>query len=453
MQHLKYTAHYSPSDALFAQSYSSGRLSQSLLWAACLSGVLGLLAIRVFVSFAPIIGVLAVLANPHLKRDFRNYFRNKAAWWPAATLAFLLISGLYTSDLSSWRHELTRYLPWVFVPLAFTVAVPLAPRQRLAVGAFFVLGTAVLGLATLSKYFLDPSTATEAVRIGQNMAPVTPIFHITFGAMLALTFFGSLLLRRSPLAPPWLRLLLLAAAFAAAATVHILAYRTGLLVLYAGLLAYALRLVLQKHMVLGLALILLIAVAPCVAYKTLPTVRERVGSSIWDVQQYTYGHDINDYSLARRLAAFETAGTIIAHNWLVGVGPADTQAAMREQYQWKDFGLRPINRVEVHNQYVLALLGGGVVGLGILLAMLFWPLTQAHLRRNPYVCFFLLVEATAMLVDSVTALHIGRHLFIFGYSFLVVAAEAAHHQKQQALRIPQVVETTTEDFPEPAASL
>ena len=62
-----------------------------------------------------------------------------------------------------------------------------------------MLGTAVLGLATLSKYFLDPSSANEAIRIGQNMAPVTPIFHITFGAMLALAFFGGLLLRRHAL--------------------------------------------------------------------------------------------------------------------------------------------------------------------------------------------------------------------------------------------------------------
>ncbi|OGX87616.1 hypothetical protein BEN47_00105 [Hymenobacter lapidarius] len=407
------------------------------MWGACLAGVLGLLAVRIFVSFAPIIGVLAVLANPNLKRDIGNYFRNRAALWPAATLLFLLITGLYTSDLAGWRHELLRYLPWATVPLAFAVAVPLAPRQRVAVGAFFVLGTALLGLATLSKYFLDPGSATEAVRIGQNMAPVTPIFHITFGAMLALTFFGGLLLRRTALAPPWLRLLFLVAAVAAAATLHILAYRTGLLVLYAGLLAYALRLLLQKHIALGVALSVLVVAAPWAAYTALPTVRERVSSSIWDVQQYALGHDINDYSLARRLAAFETAGAIIAQHWLVGVGPADTQAAMREQYRWQDFGLRPVNQVEVHNQYVLAVLGGGVVGLGLLLALLFWPLTQAHLRRNPYVCFFLLVEATAMLVDSVTALHIGRHLLIFGYAFLVVAAEAAHQQKKRALNTPQ----------------
>ncbi|OGX86864.1 hypothetical protein BEN48_00420 [Hymenobacter glacialis] len=403
------------------------------MWGACLAGVLGLLAVRVFVSFAPIIGVLAVLANPHLKRDIGNYFRNRAALWPAATFIFLLITGLYTSDLGGWRHELVRYLPWVTVPLAFAVAVPLAPRQRLSVGAFFVLGTAVLGVATLSKYFLDIGSATEAIRMGQNMAPVTPIFHITFGAMLALTFFGALLLRRTAQAPKWLRRVLLAAAIAAAATLHILAYRTGLLVLYTGLLAYALRLIFQKHMALGMALLVLVVATPLAAYVALPTVRERVSSSIWDVQQYTLGHDINDYSLARRLAAFETAGAIIEQHWLVGVGPADTQDAMREQYQWQDFGLRPANRVEVHNQYVLALLGGGVVGLGLLLALLVWPLTQAHLRRNPYVCFFLLVEATAMLVDSVTALHIGRHLLIFGYSFLVVAAEAAHQQKQRTL--------------------
>ena len=426
--------------------YLSGRLSQHLLWVACLAGVLGLLAVRVLVSFGPAIGVLAVLANPHLKRDIQNYYRNKAALLAAATLALLLLSGLNTSDWALWRHELVRYLPWVGVPLAFAVAVPLAPRQRVAVGAFFVLGTAVLGLATLSKYFLDPSSANEAIRIGQNMAPVTPIFHITFGGMLALAFFGGLLLRRNAPAQPWLRILLLAAAVVAAATLHILAYRTGLLVLYAGLLAYALRRLFQKHTAVGLALLVLIGLVPWLAYSTLPPVRERIKSSIWDVQQYTYGHDINEYSLARRLAALETAGTVIARHWLLGVGPADTQAAMRDQYEWKDFGLLPVNRVEVHNQYVLALLGEGVPGLALLLALLFWPLTQGHLRRNPFVCFFILVQGTVMLVDSVMALHIGRNLFIFGYGFLVVAAETAHqNRKHRVLNDTQPAKLTTED--------
>ena len=55
--------------------------------------------------------------------------------------------------------------------------------------------------------------------------------------MLALAFFWGLTLRQTQLAGSMLRAALLAAAAAAALTLHVLAYRTGLLVLYVGLLA------------------------------------------------------------------------------------------------------------------------------------------------------------------------------------------------------------------------
>ncbi|WP_157781080.1 O-antigen ligase family protein [Hymenobacter sedentarius] len=403
------------------QYYLSGRLSQQLLWLACLAGVVGLLAARSLVALAPVVAVLAVLANPNLRTEFPRYFRNGAAMCAAAMFGFLLISGLYTSEWATWRHDLFRYLPWIAVPLAFTLAVPLTARQRLAVGCLFVLGTAAIGAATLAKYLLDPAAANEAIHLGQNVQAVTRIFHITFGVMLALAFFWGLLLRRSKLAGPVLRGALLASAVVAALTLHVLAYRTGLLVFYTSLLGYAVWLLVRRRLLLGVGLLVLLGLGPWLAYHTLESVRQRVDSTVWDVGQFTNQQDINDYSLARRLAAVETARAVIGQHWLIGVGPADTRAAMMAQYDWKDYGLRQANRVEVHNQYLEALMGGGLLGFGLLLVLLLWPFTQPQARHNPYLCFFLLIQATAMLVDAVLSLQIGLNLFIFGYGFLAAA--------------------------------
>ncbi|MBD2723805.1 O-antigen ligase family protein [Hymenobacter armeniacus] len=407
------------------QHYQSGRLSQYLLGLACVAGVVGLLSARFLVALAPVVGVLAVLANPHLRRDLPRYWHNGAAMRAAAIVVFLLLSSLYTSEWPVWRHELFRSLTWLGVPLAFTAAVPLARGQRLAVGALFVLGTAAVGLATLGQYLLHPEAANAAIKIGQNMQAVTRIFHIPFGLMLAQAFFWGLLLRRHPLAAPWLRWALLAAAVVAVAVLHVLAYRTGLLVLYAGLLAYAGWLLTRRHLALGLALVLVLGAAPWLAYRALPSVQERVGASVWDVQQFQLRHDINNYSLARRLAAAETAAYVISENWLVGVGPADTHAAMLRQYAWHDYGLRLKNRVEVHNQYLEAMMGGGLIGLALWLAVLLWPLTRAWARRNPALCFFILTQTTVAMVVDMLSLQIGLNLFVFGYGFLVVAGEEA----------------------------
>ena len=407
----------------FASYYFSGRLSQHLLWLAAVAGVVGLLAARSLVALSPVVGTVAALANPHLRRDLPRYYRNGAALRAAALVVFLLLSGLYTSEWAVWRHEVFRSLPWLAVPLAFTLAVPLTPWQRLTVGSLFVFGTAAVGLATLGRYLVHPAEANAAIHIGQNIQAVTRIFHVPFGVMLALAFFWGLTLRRAELAGPVLRAALLAAAAAAALTLHVLAYRTGLLVLYAGLLAYVGWLLSRRHALLGLGLLLLLGLVPWLAYQSLESMRQRAQGTVWDVQQFTLAHDINGYSLAQRLAAIETAGAIVGQHWLLGVAPADTHAAMQAQYQWKDLGLRPTNRVDVHNQYLEALLGGGVVGLGIWLAVLFGPLFHPATRRNPATLFFIIVQATVMLTADMLSLQIGLNLFIFGYGFLAVAQE------------------------------
>ena len=407
----------------FASYYFSGRLSQHLLWLAAVAGVVGLLAARSLVALSPVVGTVAALANPHLRRDLPRYYRNGAALRAAALVVFLLLSGLYTSEWAVWRHEVFRSLPWLAVPLAFTLAVPLTPWQRLTVGSLFVFGTAAVGLATLGRYLVHPAEANAAIHIGQNIQAVTRIFHVSFGVMLALAFFWGLTLRRAELAGPVLRAALLAAAAAAALTLHVLAYRTGLLVLYAGLLAYVGWLLSRRHALLGLGLLLLLGLVPWLAYQSLESMRQRAQGTVWDVQQFTLAHDINGYSLAQRLAAIETAGAIVGQHWLLGVAPADTHAAMQAQYQWKDLGLLPTNRVDVHNQYLEALLGGGVVGLGIWLAVLFGPLFHPATRRNPATLFFIIVQATVMLTADMLSLQIGLNLFIFGYGFLAVAQE------------------------------
>lgn len=406
--------------------YSSGRLSQHLLWLASLAGIVGLLASRALVALSPVAGVLAVLLNPNLRRDIRLYFQNGAALRAAALVVFLLLTGLYTSEWAVWRHELFRSLTWLGVPLAFAAAVPLSGRQRWVVGVFFVLSTVAVGLATLGRYWLDPAGGNQAIHIGQNVQAVTGVFHIFFGVMLALAAFwgGALALRKSG-SPGW-RWVLGAAAATAAIALHVLAYRTGLLVFYGGLLACAAGLLLRQNLAWGLGLLLLLGLGPWLAYTQLESVRLRVHATRHDMQQFEEldkGRDLNNFSLARRITAAQTALVVIREHWLLGVGPADTHAAMRDQYGWRSYGLRRDNQADVHSQYLETLLGGGVVGLALWLAIVFWPLTQSWARRDAYLCLFILLQALTMLITDVLSLQIGLNLFVFGYGFLVVAGE------------------------------
>ncbi|MBX0291246.1 O-antigen ligase family protein [Hymenobacter sp. HSC-4F20] len=411
-------------EPLWQAWWRTGRLSQHLLLLACAAGVAGLLASRALIALSPVVGVLAALANPRLKTRLPRWWRLRTVWGPAALYALLLLSGLYTQDWAAWRHELFRQLPWLGVPLAFGLAVPLSPRQRFGVGLLYVGGAALIGAATMGQYFLDPVTANAAFGSGQSMPSVTRVFHIHFGLMLALAAFFGVALRREPWAGAVLRAVITAAAATCVLTLHVLAYRTGLMVFYGALLLEALLLLfIRRRVWLGGLLLLALAVAPYVAYQSLESVRQRVEATSYDIEQFQRNNDINEYSLSRRLAAWQTALVVARQQLVLGVGPADAYHAMMEQYDWQNYGLRPENRVMIHNQYLHQLVGGGIVGLALWLLVLFGPLTQPRLRRNPYVYRFVLLQALAMSVDSLLELQTSFNLFVFLYGFLLVATE------------------------------
>ncbi|WP_303310235.1 O-antigen ligase family protein [Hymenobacter sp. BT730] len=406
------------------QLYYSGRLSQYLLLLACVAGVIGLLMARALIALSPVVGVLATVAQPNLRRQLACWLRLRTVWFPALLYLFLLMSGLYTSEWSVWRHELFRQLPLLVVPYAFGVAVPLTARQRLGVGSIFVLGVSGLGIATLGEYLMNAPQANEAFGLGQSMPSVTGVFHIHFSIMLALAVFIGMLLSRETLTSSPLRWLLRAASIAALLVLHVLAYRTGLLVFYVTLLLdIVLLLVTRRKWRLGLILGGLLLLLPWTALQTLESARQRLEVTRYDLEQFSSGGDINNYSLSKRLAAWQTANIVFQAHPLVGVAPADVRAAMMQQYAWQSFGLTRANWVMVHNQYLHYLVGGGLLQLGLWLLVLLGPLAQPAQRRNPYVVHSICVLGVAMLTDSLLELQIGFNLFVFLYGFLVVSTE------------------------------
>ncbi|TGE21882.1 O-antigen ligase domain-containing protein [Hymenobacter aquaticus] len=416
----------------FRRAYQDGRLSQYLLVIACLAGVVGLFAARALVSLSPVAGVVAALLNPDLRRQIPRWLRNGAAIRLALLYALLLLSGLYTSAWDVWRHELFRQLPLLGVPLAFALAVPLSRQQRYAVGCFFTVGVALIGAFTLGKYLLNPAQANLLINQGQNIPSVTRIFHIHFSIMLVLAVYFGFLLQREASAPAALRWLLRLSVLLCVVVLHVLAYRTGLLALYATLLAdVVLTVVLNRRFVVGLGLLACLVVVPLAAYWSLPSMQRRVGGSVYDVEQFANGHDINNSSLSQRLAAWQTAQRLAGRNPWLGVGPADTYDAMMREYEWHDYGLRPENRAMIHNQYLHYLVASGLVGLFLWLLVLLTPLLQPALRQNPYVVHFLVIMAVAMLVDSLLEVQIGFNLFVFLYGFLVVSTERQVQMAQQ----------------------
>lgn len=397
------------------------RLTHAAFVLGCGVYVVGLLVAKALTSLAPALLLLAAAAQPGAGERVRQLRHNGPALAMIGIYPLILLSGFWTENFSEWRHLLTRYLPFLILPLAFTLAQPLRGRERYYLGVGYVGLTTLVALGTVAKFLGQYERQQELIQQSKNITAITGIFHIHFGMMMALAaFFAVALAKAAPhYGRGWHRAALLGSTGFLAVALHLLAYRTGTLVLYAMLAVTALRYLFTRPW-LGLGLVLTLVLTPLVAYYTLQPVRHRVANTLYDYERFRTGQDINDYSIAQRLAAWTNATTLIGHHWLAGVGPADVEVEMQRQYERRSFNLRPENRVLLHNQYLFALLALGVPGLLWLLAMLFGPLSSPCFRQDFCAIVFLTGLGAAMLVDTPFSLHIGRHLFLFLYALLLV---------------------------------
>lgn len=385
--------------------------------------ILALFTSRALISLSPLVLVLAAVLNRDWRPGWRAYWRNPVALVPAALYALLLVSIVGTTDLAEWRHQAFRQLLLVAVPLAIAVAPPLPARYRAAlVGWWLAVGTTVAA-ATLGYFLRHRAAIEESISRSKTQTAVTGIGHIYFGVMLALCTLYGLEIACGPARGCSRRVRLLAglAALVCGLTMHLLAYRTGLVALYGALAVGVVQtLIVRRRVAVGLLMVVGLIATPVAAYYALPSVQRRVGQTFDDLDRFRSGQDINEYSLSQRLAAWHTAGTLVRQHWLLGVGQADVRQVMDEQYEQQNFGLRPENRILPHNQYLQYLLGGGVLAVALLLALLLLPVLAGPTRTDPFVRHLMAAVGFALLFDSVLEVQYGLNPFVLHYAVLVV---------------------------------
>ncbi len=398
-------------------------LALPVLFFGCAMYMLGVFTSRALTSLSPLLLVLAAVLNRDRGIYWREYRRNPVALIPAALYGLVVLSALYTENWQEWRHQVFRQSILIVVPLAIGLAPPLPTRYRQALVAWWLaVGTAVAA-GTLVHFFRHKEAIEESILRSKTQSAITGVGHIYFSVMLAFTALYGLEVAFAPTcrfgrAGRWAAGV---AAVVCVVTLHLLAYRTGLVALYGALAVGVIRLVVvQRRFLVGGLLIVGLVAAPLVAYRTITSVERRVAQTNDDLNRFRSRQDINEYSLSQRLAAWYTAGTLVSQHWLLGVGPADVRQVMDEQYARESFGLRPENRILPHNQYLQHLLGGGIVALLLLLAMLGLPLVAEPTRTVPMVRNLMAVVGFGLFFDSMFEVQFGLNPFVLHYAILVV---------------------------------
>ncbi|HYE80462.1 MAG TPA: hypothetical protein VEI97_21010, partial [bacterium] len=94
------------------------RIAEAAFVGSCAVYLLGLLLnARAIASLAPLALLLAGAVQPGARSRLRLIRYNGPALMLMAIYPMLLVSGLWSEDLKEWRHVVTRYLPFLAVPL------------------------------------------------------------------------------------------------------------------------------------------------------------------------------------------------------------------------------------------------------------------------------------------------------------------------------------------------
>ena len=332
--------------------------------------------------------------------------------WLAAMLPFLLValSAPFSEDMAYLGNRIQLKIPFLVLPLAFA-GLPVGDRRTyLQLHYLLLLLVCLASLSVLATYLQDPAHYHRLLLQGKPLP--TPSNHIRFSMAGALAFCAGLYLHASRFTWRWawerkLQMALLAFLFL---FLHLLAVRSGLLLLYAGILLWILRLVIvRKRYLTGAALAVLLALAPLAAYFTVPAFQSRIDYMRWDLQQHMAGNRI-DNSDSNRLVSMKIGWDIFREQPWTGTGMGDLRDEVERRYREEAPTLKPLIP---HNQWLCILAGAGIPGALLFSVFVLLPFLYARRYRRYLFLLLGMLFFLSYLVEPTLESNFGISLLLF----------------------------------------
>ena len=339
---------------------------------------------------------------PFFKQYCSNWWQNKAFFAASVPFLLMLAGGFWTSDGGYLFHTLKMYLPFLILPMAFANLPPLSKKQFLGVLYFYFLTMSIACFVVLLNYGLHFQAATKLLGEGQPMPLMRE--HVTFGCMTAFSVFIGLELWSQKFVWQYNfeRILIPALTIFLFVALHVLSIRGGLFVMYICLIFKCLEFIFRKKKyILGVASLSLLAIIPLLSYRFVPSFRNKMNYSIWDLGKFREGTG-GSYSDSERIVSIQIGWNIFKKHGLTGVGSGDVWSEIQAVYaQSGQFETAKMP----HNQFLIIGIGTGIVGILIFLAAFLTPLFYKRRYKNSLFAIF--------------------HVIVFAYFWFEMPFEAA----------------------------
>lgn len=352
---------------------------------------------------------------------FRRESYKKLWPWTGFLIYFLwiIMSILWSSgNYAAWFHEVVGKLSLLGIPFIFLFIPRLSPREILLVHTSFYLALASACIMVLMVYV--PQYEDITLRIGRGRPIPTPIDHVRFSIMVAyaglsLLYFGVKKLSDG-FRPKSIRILLYLGFLFFFIMTHVLAVRSGILLLYSGLILFiGHKIISQKSWKLGIIGLVGIILIPVLAYTFVPSFKNKVLYTKYDIQQYLSDNQ-DSYSDGDRIMSIKTGLKLWKENLWLGHGAGDYKQVIQEYYQ-KNAPDRKI--LFPHNQWVRTGMAYGLIGMIILLSGFLYAIFGHKGYKNLLLLMIFQLFFFSCLVESNLERYYGM---VFFFLFIGLAA-------------------------------
>jgi len=372
--------------------------------------IISLFISRAALSICVAAFIIAAISMFNIKFTALKFIRTPLLF--SVTLLFLIpfVSGIWSDDKTAWLDVLRTKLPLLLLPLAFASNFTFTRQQWRALAVLLLIIVFAGSLCTMGTYLQEAKHFEESYLRSSTLPTPLENDHVRFSWLVAFCVLVSawLFVICSKL---FLRILILTAGLWLIVFLHILAARTGLLVVYFLGIFIIVRLLLRgvKPAIAMISIACLVAL-PFIAYKVFPTFKNRVKFVSYDYGYFKDAHYLPGGSDAMRVISFKAGLNSAIEQPIIGYGFGDIKETINDYYATHYQQVKPEDRIMPSSEILLYGVGSGVIGV---IALLWVMLVPFFMRVKDKFAWCMLNIAVAIPLVYDVGLEIQYGVFIY----------------------------------------
>ena len=353
-----------------------------------------------------------------IKEKLKRLSWKEPLLWIGIPFLVTLLSLFWSDSIAGNTRLVQVQIPLLAIPIVFCLADPIKQRDLERFGLMMVLFTTLVCIFVLINYWINYDAIMVLLSRGKHIP--TPSNHIRFSMTCGLVCILAIWLYGQPISKKnkAISLFLIAGSIFLFLFLHILAVRTGIVLLYAYLVILILWAIFQEKSMRSTALVFLsvLILLPFLAIRLVPSLKAKFSYMRWELQSVGMDKEMQA-SDSDRVKSIVYSLELWKSHPILGTGVGDLKDDLIQFYQQK--GWQSNRFLYPHNQYVRDLLCFGLIGLGInFLSYLFLIFNNKNYKR-PYFLGLMTFFLLSFLVETTLDTNFGVSLYAVGLSLLV----------------------------------